>query len=110
MQRRYDPWRDVYNLERPHEALQMKTPASRYAPSSRMFPETLPPLEYGPDDLVRRVSPDGHFRLRGAGYKISQAFAGQAVALRPTKEEQILDVFFCHQKVASIDLEEQTRI
>jgi transposase InsO family protein len=106
----YDPWRDVYNLERPHEALEMKTPASRYAPSPRAFPETLPPVEYGPDDLVRKINPDGYFSLRGVHYKISQAFAGQPVAIRPTKEQHIMDVFFCHQKVASIDLEEQTRI
>ena len=32
-QRRFDAWRDVYNLQRPHEALDMQVPASRYKPS-----------------------------------------------------------------------------
>ncbi|MGH2671036.1 MAG: IS481 family transposase, partial [bacterium] len=42
-QREFDRWRDVYNLERPHEALALAVPASRYQPSPRAFPEVLPP-------------------------------------------------------------------
>ena len=30
-------------------------PASRYHPSPRLFPETLPSITYGPDDAVRIV-------------------------------------------------------
>lgn len=44
-QRHFDPWRDVYNLQRPHEALNLATPASRYHASRRPFPEALPPIE-----------------------------------------------------------------
>ena len=32
VQTRFDRWRTVYNFERPHEALSMQTPATRYAP------------------------------------------------------------------------------
>lgn len=110
VQLRYDPWRDVYNLERPHEALEMSTPARRYAPSPRQFTEALPPIEYAMSDVVRKPNKDGYFKYRNVSYKISQAFAGQPVALRPTNQEHIMDVFFCHQKIASIDLKEQTRI
>ena len=39
-------WRHVYNLERPHEALDMAVPASRYRPSPRAYPPTLPAIEY----------------------------------------------------------------
>ena len=110
VQRRYDPWRDAYNLERPHEALGMKTPATRYAPSPREFPETPPAIEYAPGDVVRRPNKDGHLFYKAVRYKVSQAFAGQPVALRPTDREHVLDVFFCHQKVATLDLKEQTRV
>ena len=34
-QRRFDAWRDVYNLQRPHESLDMLVPAERYQPSCR---------------------------------------------------------------------------
>lgn len=42
-QRRFDNWRNVYNFERPHQALDMAVPASRYQESPRSFKEILPP-------------------------------------------------------------------
>jgi transposase InsO family protein len=110
VQGRFDPWRNVYNLERPHEALGMATPATRYAPSPRSFPESLPTIEYGPGDIVRRVQTDGYFNYRTIRFKISQAFTGHPIALRPTSRDGELNVFFCHQKVATIDLKSETRI
>ena len=44
-QERFDSWRSVYNLERPHEALGMEVPARHYRPSERGFPEKLPKIE-----------------------------------------------------------------
>src|SRR5713226_7729782 len=58
MQFRFDEWRYCYNHLRPHEALAMAVPASRYQPSQRSFPEQLPPLEYGATDQVRKVQID----------------------------------------------------
>ena len=37
-QRAFDAWREVYNFERPHEALGQQVPASRYRPSQRPMP------------------------------------------------------------------------
>jgi len=111
VQHHADPWRDVYNLQRPHEALGMNTPASRYAPSPHAFLEQLPPIEYGPGDVVRRVSADGYFHYKTVRYKVSQAFTGQPIALRQTRQiDGQLDVFFCHQRIATIDLRTNTRI
>ena len=39
----FTAWRTVYNHERPHEALALATPASRYQPSGRALPTILPP-------------------------------------------------------------------
>jgi transposase InsO family protein len=103
-QHEFDIFRTVYNHERPHEALQMNVPATRYAPSKREFPETLPPIEYGPDDHVRRVCQKGRISFRGLTYKIGEAFGGEPVALRPTAVDGKMDVFYCHQRVAEIDL------
>jgi transposase InsO family protein len=47
-------FRHTYNHERPHEALGHATPASRYQPSSRPFPEHLPPVVY---DQARWCTP-----------------------------------------------------
>ena len=53
VQNRFDHWRQIYNYERPHEAVGMEPPASRYKTSLRAFPSPLPPIEYAPDDQVK---------------------------------------------------------
>jgi len=45
-QRAFDRFRRVYNDERPHQALELATPGSLYAPSPRRYPEELPSLYY----------------------------------------------------------------
>jgi len=47
-QHAFDHWRDVYNPQRPHEALALATPVTRYKPSPRPYPDRLPPIEYSP--------------------------------------------------------------
>lgn len=100
----FDRWRTVYNEERPHEALELATPASRYQPSLRAFPESLPPIEYGPGDHVRRANHQGVFSWRGHPITIGLAFAGLPVALRPTQEDGIWHICFCHQVIRTLDL------
>jgi transposase InsO family protein len=109
VQASFDPWRDIYNLERPHEAIGMQTPATRYRPSIREFPTTLAPVEYAPGDIIRKVQKDGSIDYKASYHTISKAFAGHPVALRPTKIDGQMDVFFCHEKVARIDLKSQTQ-
>lgn len=104
-QQRFEEWRLTYNCERPHEALNMEVPASRYQFSQHLFPERLPEIEYGPGDIVRKVQQKGSLSYNGKSYKIPKAFYGQKVALRPRAEEDgIIDVFFCQQKITTIDL------
>ena len=103
-QRTFDPWRTLYNLERPHEALGMAVPASRYQVSSRSFPETLPPVEYGPDDLVRRAGDRGRISVFGQDFKVGRAFKGLPVALRPTADDGTFNVFFMTYNIAQINL------
>lgn len=100
----FDAWRPVYNLQRPHEALGMQPPAARYRPSPRPFPRALPPIEYAPGDVVRRVQQKGVISYRGHDYLIGKAFTGQPVALRPASQDGVIDVYFCHQRVVSLDL------
>ena len=103
-QRAFDRWRDVYNLERPHEALDLATPASKYQVSQRPFPEVLPPLEYEPTDLVRRVRDKGRIMLFGRIFKVPKAFKGMPVAIRPTTTDGVWNVFFAIHEIAQLDL------
>lgn len=103
-QARFDGFRQSYNFERPHEALGLAVPASRYQPSPRPFPEGLPPIEYGPDDAVRKVQAKGELFYRGHVFRVSKALRGYPVALRPTPVDGRLAVYFCHHRVTEIDL------
>ena len=104
--RAFEAWRHVYNAERPHEALDLATPASRYRPSYRSFPETLAPIDYGPGAIVRKVQAKGEISFARHEWPVGKAFTGQPVALHPTSVDGRYDVIFCHQKVAELDLRE----
>ena len=82
-------------------------PGSRYEVSRREFPERLPPIEYDEGDAVRKVNPVGQLSFRGRVIKISEALAGEPVALRPTTTEGVWQVFYCWQKITQIDLRER---
>jgi transposase InsO family protein len=103
-QEAFNCWRFVYNHERPHEALDMATPATRYTPSPRPFPEVLPLIEYDSTQEVRRVQPRGQITFKGRYLKLSKALAGHWVALEPLEEDGRYAVFFAHHRVATIDL------
>jgi transposase InsO family protein len=108
-QRRFDPWREVYNHQRPHEALGLAVPASRYRPSDRPFPEVLTEWEYGPGDAVRKVSCDGTIRFRSRSLDLGKAFRGEHVALRPTSEDGLFGIYFGVHRVAQADLRVQNQ-
>lgn len=101
----FDAWRPVYNFERPHEALGMATPASRYHPSARPFPEALPPIEYGPGDQIRKVDELGKISWRNRPVRVGRAFHGYPVALRPTRQDGVWEVYFCRHHIKTLDLQ-----
>ncbi|HEX9022372.1 MAG TPA: IS481 family transposase [Geobacteraceae bacterium] len=109
-QRRFDEFRDCYNLERPHESLGMEAPVTRYQVSQRPYPEVLPYIEYGPDDHVRKVQAQGEISFQGKEFRVSKALRGYPVALRPTNNDGKYSLFFCHQKLKEIDLKTVTHV
>ena len=103
-QRQFDAWRPMYNSERPHESLDDATPITRYRPSPRAFPETLPPIVYEATDLVRRVQSSGRITHNSRDYRLSKALAGQDVALRSA--DGLLGVWFGCQRLGTLDPEQ----
>jgi transposase InsO family protein len=99
----FDPWRDIYNTQRPHEALGMDVPARRYHPSPRPFSKNPPEILYPAGDLVRTVSNNNGIDLHGRRYGIGRAFRGQTIAMRATTVDGVWDVYYCHQRVGSLD-------
>jgi len=67
--------------ERPHEALDLETPASRYQRSARPYPERLTAPEYPDHFEIRRVSHPGTMRFRGQLVPVSHLLRGEDVGL-----------------------------
>jgi transposase InsO family protein len=80
-QLRLDAWRQDYNTRRPHEALGQRCPASFYTPSPRRYPEVLPDWSYPQDHHVRQVRADGYIRWQDKALYLTEALAGNQVAL-----------------------------
>lgn len=103
VQRAFEPYRQIYNHERPHQALGMAVPATRYQVSPRAFPEALPPIEYDTVDTIRRVSEKGWVRFRGMQIPVGKAFYKYPVAIRPTTEDPVFDVYFSRYRITRFD-------
>jgi transposase InsO family protein len=105
VQRAFDHWRNVYNLERPHEALGQEVPVSRYSPSLRSMPDRLPAVHYDSRDTVRSVSTTkAYVHFKGRPWKVPQAFCGERLAIRPLTTDGRYGVFFAAHHIATIDL------
>jgi transposase InsO family protein len=103
VQRHFDRWRHEYNHERPHEALALEVPASRYAASRRSYPEVLAQISYNEGDVVKTVRNNGMVSLWKNDFYVGQAFAGQPVAFRPTKDDGVWKIYFCEKELRLVD-------
>lgn len=103
-QERFSEFRDCYNTQRPHEALDLEVPASRYRPSLRPMPEKLPAIEYLAQNEVRKVRIKGEVKFRGHLLYVDQAFAGLDVAFRATAKEDQWALFFGWKSIGQLDL------
>lgn len=92
-QQLFDPWRDVYNLERPHEALELCTPASRYRVSERAMPDKLIDYEPSPDHVARTVKEGGHVRYAGERWYIGRAWNQMTLGLAASPATGMTDVY-----------------
>lgn len=106
VQKSFDRWRDIYNFERPHDALENKVPADRYKPSPRTYPEVMPIIEYSPGDIVRKVDNFGKVSFQGHKIRLTKALKGEYVAFRPTNEDGKYKAYYVRQKVKDINVKE----
>jgi transposase InsO family protein len=105
VQHAFDLWRPIYNLERPHEALDQDVPASRYRPSARAMPAQLPTIEYDEHEIVRIVpTTKDYISFKGRPWNVPRAFRGERVAIRPLAADGQYGIFFGAHRIGSIDL------
>lgn len=104
IQQTFDNWRNIYNLERPHEGIHMQVPATRYHPSYRAYPEKLADVEYSDDHRVLRVDSRGRLAMAGRSIFVGMPFAKETVGIRQQASSENIDIYYCHQKLGQIDL------
>ena len=83
---RFDDFIELYNHQRPHQALSMRCPAEVYTPSSRPYFAPQPP-EYPFHDRTVRVTRCGRICIGRRKINLSQVFAGQLVGIREVEDK-----------------------
>ena len=97
-----DRYRWEHNHVRPHEALEMRTPASVWRPSSKSYDPRPPKWEYPTGARVLKVDPQGKVEVKGWKWKISKALVGEWVQLVAI-DHRVL-VYYCSTLCREIDL------
>jgi transposase InsO family protein len=105
-QARFDAFISEFNEERPHEALDMRTPGELYAPSSRPY-NGLPEVEYPFHDKDILVTACGRICMHRKKINISTVLAGHRLGIKEV-DEGIWLLSFMHYDLGYIDLEQRT--
>ncbi len=92
-QRVFERYQHEFNEERPHEALEMRTPADRYRASAKRYDGQNPEFEYGEGFQTRRVYEQGTILWAAERIPISPVLAGENIGLR--EEEEDLFAVYC---------------
>lgn len=107
----FNYWKGIYNEVRPHDALNLDLPVSRYLASTNEFPEPIPDIQYEKNSLIRKVQKDGMISYQGKQYLIGTPFYSYPVKLEVNEEEeQLMNIYFCKQKILILDLNNYHRI
>lgn len=101
-QKRFDAFRLEYNEQRPHEALQMRTPSDCYHGSRRAYPSRLPPVRYPDAMRIRRVKGSGEIMLNNNSLYVAQSLAGETLGIEPIDEDSSR-LWYCDYLLGQID-------
>lgn len=102
-QEKFDEFVHIFNTKRPHEALDMNTPASVYKPSKRTVEDCMHQLEYPNHDKTYRVSLNGQFEPKKGHYVIlGKPFATEMVGVREV-DDGLWKITFADYDIAYYD-------
>jgi hypothetical protein len=101
-QRIFNQFVEEYNYIRPHHALNMDTPVSRYQTSDREYVENAKEWEYPSGSMISRVDKNGCISHKGHRHFISEALIKERVQVQEFDTDQIL-VSFRDRLIRQID-------
>ena len=85
-QERFEAFSEVYNNQRPHQALAMRFPGELYTPSTRPYSAPEEP-DYPFHDRAVRVTQCGRICIGRRKINLSTVFAGQTVGIREVDDK-----------------------
>ena len=107
----WGPWLDEFRLEynevRPHEALEMATPSTRWRPSERRYQPDLAEWKYPAGAELRRLNEAGCLALDGRHWFVCEALAGELVMIERLPLATVV-VRFRDMYIRELDLAQKT--
>ena len=103
---KFSVWREKYNNIRPHEALNMRTPADVYQASQRQYPETIERFDYGGEYHVIKVNSWGYVRFDKWQVYLSETMIDQYIEFRPSPDGETFVACYRNFKIAEFDTED----
>jgi transposase InsO family protein len=105
----HQAWLDAYRWEhnhvRPHEALDMQTPATLWRASERRYDPHPPRWEYPSGAWVLKVDCQGKLDIGAQKWRVSKTLAGEWVQVMRVERRML--VFYCNTLVRELDPESQ---
>lgn len=102
-QEKFDSFIEEFNTQRPHQAIDMKTPSEIYIPSLRPY-KGITQLHYPFHDRTVTVTNCGRVCIKKKKVNLSRVFAGQDVGIKET-DDGIWLVTFMDYDLGYFDLE-----
>lgn len=109
-QQRFERWRRVFNQERPHEGLGMRTPAEVYQPSARRLDERIKPDLYDAVVETRRANQAGFISWQGNNCYVGESLIGAEVAVEESPETGLLAVRYANVKLGWLESTPNARL
>ena len=94
--------REAYNHQRPHEALNMEVPASRYRPSMRSYQANPKEWDYPDNAWVIRLNNQGQWYWKGKYRFVCRALAGERVRIQELDHHLV--VSYRHMWIRQLNL------
>jgi transposase InsO family protein len=101
-QNAFDHFREEYNYQRPHEALDQTPPAKSYCHSLKPYPLITPQIKYPDYMKIRKIHHQGDLKWRGRHIYLSETLAREYVGLKQI-DDQFYEIYFDHIKLAKLD-------
>jgi putative transposase len=99
-----DEWKEEFDTERPHQALNGKRPADVYQPSETKYDPEIEDIEYPRGYQSRKVNDRGCMSFRGKRYFVGNPFAGYSVGIL-LRKDGTLEAWFAWLLLGELDAE-----